>query len=110
MTGGSRPATLNTVRVLLYLADPQDAPGAVQSAYHAVSQALDGTPGLVGNALLQAVDDPAAYAVLSEWTDLAAFRDWERGPGHRDTTASLRSLQHRAGAASFRVYEVAASY
>jgi heme oxygenase (mycobilin-producing) len=110
MTGGARTGAPATVRVLLYVADPRDAPGAVESAYHRVSRALDGTPGLVGNALLRAVDDPAAYAVLSEWTDLAAFREWEQGPGHRDTTASLRSLQNPAGAASFRIYQVAAAY
>src|SRR6266571_7929196 len=80
------------VRVLLYVTDPENAPGSVEAAYHAVSRALDGTPGLVGNTLLRAVDDPRAFAVLSEWTDLSAFRAWEVGSEHRGTTA--RSEEH----------------
>jgi heme-degrading monooxygenase HmoA len=98
------------VRVVLYVADPADAPGSVEAAYHAVSRALDGTPGLVGNTLLRCVDDPRAFAVLSEWSDLAAFRAWEEGSGHRGTTAALRPLQDSDRVGPFRIYEVAASY
>ncbi len=98
------------VRVLLYVTDPKDAPGSVEAAYHAVSQALDGTPGLVGNTLLRSVADPRAFAVLSEWTDLSAFRSWEEGSEHRGTTAALRPLQDSTRAAAFGIYEVAAAY
>jgi heme-degrading monooxygenase HmoA len=98
------------VRVLLYVADPPDQPGSVEAAYHAVSRALAGTPGLISNALLRAVDDPRSFAVLSEWADLGAFRAWEVGAGHRGTTASLRPLQDSSRAAAFGIYEVAASY
>ena len=98
------------VRVLLYVTDPENAPGSVEAAYHAVSRALDGTPGLVGNTLLRAVDDPRAFAVLSEWADLSAFRAWEVGSEHRGTTASLRPLQDSARTETFRIYEVAAAY
>jgi heme oxygenase (mycobilin-producing) len=101
---------MSSVRVLLYVADPKGAPGSVEAAYHAVSQELDGTPGLAGNTLLRSLDDPMAFAVLSEWTDINAFRTWEEGSRHRDTTASLRPLQDPNGSGVFRIYEVAASY
>lgn len=98
------------VRVLLYVTDPDRAPGSVEAAYHAVSRALEGTPGLVGNTLLRALDDPQAFAILSEWADLRAFRTWENGSEHRGTTASLRPLQDSSRNEAFRIYEVAASY
>lgn len=101
---------MSSVRVLLYVADPEHAPGSVEAAYHAVSRELDGTPGLAGNTLLRSIDDPRAFAVLSEWTDLDSFRTWEEGSRHRDTTASLRPLQDTGRAEVFRIYEVAAAY
>ncbi|MFI0349077.1 antibiotic biosynthesis monooxygenase family protein [Actinomadura sp. 9N407] len=101
---------MSAVRVVLYVADPEDGPGSVEAAYHAVSRALAGTPGLVGNSLLRAVDDPRSFAVLSEWSGLDAFRSWEDGADHRGVTASLRPFQAVGRAEAFRVYEVAASY
>ncbi|MEV5755120.1 antibiotic biosynthesis monooxygenase [Actinoallomurus sp. NPDC052308] len=101
---------MSTVHVLLYVTDPDDAPGSVEAAYHDISRALDGTPGLVGNRLLRSVGDPRSFAVHSEWTDLEAFQVWERGNDHRSTTASLRPLQDATRGATFGIYEVAASY
>lgn len=98
------------VLVLLYVADPRDAPGSVAAAYHAVSQALDGTPGLIGNALLRSVDDPRAYVILSRWTGAEAFQGWERDAAHPAATAPLRPFQVPASAVPFGVYTVAASY
>jgi heme-degrading monooxygenase HmoA len=98
------------VLVFLYVADPENSPGSVAAAYHSVSRALAGTPGLVGNTLLRTVDGSQSFAVLSEWTDLTAFRTWEEGSGHRGTTAPLRPLQDSTPAAPFCVYEVVASY
>lgn len=98
------------VRVVLYVADPKDAPGAVEAAYHAVSRALDGTSGLLANSLLRSVDDPRCFAVLSEWADLRSFRDWETGNGHRGVTAPLRPLQDTSRGGAFGIYEVAAHY
>jgi heme oxygenase (mycobilin-producing) len=98
------------VRVMLYVADPEHAPGSVESAYQAVSHALDGTPGLLGNSLLRSVEDPRSFVVVSEWADLRAFREWEGGNGHRDTTSPLRPLQTPAASRVFGVYEIAMSY
>jgi heme-degrading monooxygenase HmoA len=102
--------TNSAVLVLLYVTDPADAPGSAEAAYHEVSVALDATPGLVGNTLLRGADDPRQMAVLSEWTDLQAFRAWESGSTHRDTTAALRPLQDSGRGQAFAIYEVVASY
>lgn len=98
------------VHVLLHVAAGGDGPGPIEEAYHAVSQTLDGTPGLLGNALLRSLTQPGSFVVMSEWSDLAAFRAWEEGAGHRGATAPLRPFQNRDGDGVFGVYEVAASY
>jgi heme-degrading monooxygenase HmoA len=97
--------TAARVRVLVYLAVPGERVGAVTDAYHGISAALAGTPGLLRNELLRSVRDPAAFAVLSEWEDLAAFREWENGTGHRPATAPLREY-----GTGFHVYQVTAGY
>ncbi len=101
---------MNPVRVVLYVADPDDGPGSVEAAYHKVSRALAGTPGLTGNHLLRSVADPRAFAVLSEWTDLRAFSAWEEGTTHRQSTAVLRPLQDPSRGQAFCVYEIVSSY
>jgi heme oxygenase (mycobilin-producing) len=98
------------VRVLVYACDPGAQPGAVERAYHQVSRALAGAPGLIGNQLLRSVPQPLQFVVMSEWESLAAFRAWEDGAGHRDTTSPLRPLQGGDHSAVFGLYEVAAEY
>lgn len=102
-----RPAR---VRVLIYAQAPVDEPAAVEVAYHQISRDLAGTPGLLGNELLRAADDGAAFVVMSEWQSLDAFRSWEAGTAHRDATAPLRRYQRPAGPRPFGIYEVAATY
>ncbi|AWK08777.1 antibiotic biosynthesis monooxygenase [Streptomyces spongiicola] len=98
------------VRVLLYLrASQQDVP-AVEEAYHRISRDLAGTPGLLGNELLREVTDRGAYAVLSEWESMAAFRGWEAGSAHRGTTSPLRPYQDSERRSPFALFEVGAEY
>ncbi|GLW63955.1 antibiotic biosynthesis monooxygenase [Actinomadura rubrobrunea] len=106
-----RPGALvGRVRVLVYASAPGDAPEAVETAYHTVSRALEGTPGLIGNALLRSVHEPGAFVVMSEWTDLESFRAWEKGAEHRELTAPLRPLQDDRGRGPFGIYEITAAY
>ncbi|MEV2275898.1 antibiotic biosynthesis monooxygenase [Nocardiopsis sp. NPDC049922] len=93
-------------RVLIWHRAPDDGPGAVEDAYRAISEELAGTPGLLGNELLGAVDDAGRLLVMSEWESLAAFLDWERGADHRTATAPLRPFQDRERDRFFEVYEV----
>jgi heme-degrading monooxygenase HmoA len=102
--GGTR------ARVLIYAVAPSDEPGAIEAAYHQISRDLAGTPGLLGNELLRATDDPAAFVVMSEWESLAAFRSWEKGAAHRGATAPLRRYQRAPGRRPFGIYEVTAAY
>jgi heme-degrading monooxygenase HmoA len=98
------------VRVLLYLRAPDAEVPAVTDSYHRVSKELAGTPGLVGNELLRELSDPGAFAVLSEWESLAAFRAWEKGSAHRGTTSPLRPFQDGERRTPFALYEVDARY
>lgn len=97
------------VCVLLFARAPAGA-GTVEKAYHAISQELRDTPGLLGNTLLELVDEPGRFVVISEWTSIEAFRVWEQGPDHRSKTAPLRPYQDRTAADWFGVYRVAAEY
>lgn len=109
---GTAPDPVGRVRVLVYASAPGADPSAVEAAYHTISRALDGTPGLLGNVLMRSLLDPAAFVVMSEWRDIASFRTWEEGAGHRDVTAPLRPLQDSAAGrgSAFGVYEITAAY
>lgn len=98
------------VRVLLWHRIPPDGSGAVEDAYHAISTALAGTPGLLGSELLRSVADPERVLVMSEWSSLADFAAWERGDEHKPTTAPLRPYRDRDAARPVEILEVAAAY
>jgi heme-degrading monooxygenase HmoA len=100
-----------SVWVLVHAVAPQAGPDAVTAAYHQISQALAGTPGLLGNRLLRSlVGQPDRFVVMSEWRDAEAFQAWEAGASHRATTSPLRPFQDTSRAASFDVYELVAAY
>lgn len=99
------------VRVLIFYRAPSDDPEVIEKAYHAVSQVLDQTPGLLNNELLREVTDQAGYVVLSEWESLAAFQEWETGASHRGNTSPMRPYQDRENHIKhYGIYEVVASY
>jgi heme oxygenase (mycobilin-producing) len=98
-----------SVSVLLFATAPAE-PSAVPDAYHQISRSLRGTPGLLRNTLLELVDGPGRFVVLSDWESLEAFRAWEQGPEHRQLTAPLRPYQDRTASTWFGVYRVAAEY
>ncbi|HEX6871573.1 MAG TPA: antibiotic biosynthesis monooxygenase family protein [Micromonosporaceae bacterium] len=99
-----------SIWVLVYAVAPSDEPDAVLAAYHTISKELAGTPGLLGNRLLQALDGTGRFVVMSEWRDAQAFQRWEQGANHRDTTSPLRPYQDRGRESSFGIYELVASY
>ncbi|MFE0155620.1 antibiotic biosynthesis monooxygenase family protein [Nonomuraea sp. NPDC059007] len=98
------------VRVMVHVRLPDDDPDAVSRVYHRISGELAGTEGLLSNELLRSTQDPRRCAVLSEWESLHAFRSWEQGAQHRDTTAPLRPYQDDAHGPSFAIYAVEAAY
>ncbi|WP_406861078.1 antibiotic biosynthesis monooxygenase [Streptomyces sp. HUAS MG47] len=98
------------VRIMLHLRPAPGEAGAVEKAYHRISEDLAGTPGLLGNELLRELTDDGAYAVLSEWESMAAFREWEAGSAHRGTTSPLRPYQDTERPSPFALFEVRAAY
>jgi heme-degrading monooxygenase HmoA len=92
---------MKRARVLVYARVPDGDAGGVETAYRNISGELHGTWGLIGNELLRDCDDPTAFVVMSEWTSIEAFRDWEAGPEHRRQTSALRRYVH--GAAVYQV-------
>jgi heme-degrading monooxygenase HmoA len=98
------------VRVLVWHRATPETGLYVVDAYHGISNALAGTPGLLRNELLRAPTDAASLVVASEWESMAAFQAWEQGPDHRDTTAPLRPYRDRERARPFDILEVVAAY
>jgi len=96
------------LRVLVYHATDEVA--GVERAYHEVSRDMLGVPGLLGNELLRSVPDPSGFVVMSRWSDLDAFRTWEQGPAHRDSTAPLRRYRDTRLSVPFGIYQVTAAY
>ena len=96
------------VRVLVYHAT--DDPAAIHQAYHRVSTVLAEVPGMLGNELMRSVPDPHGFVVVSRWADMDAFRRWEQGPAHRDSTAPLRPYRDARLATPYGIYQVEAAY
>lgn len=94
------------VRVLLFHRTTEA--DSLTAAYHAVSEDLAGTPGLLGNELLTSVHDPNSFLVMSEWSDLKSFQEWEQGSSHKGTTAPLR--QYRDERLGYGIFQVDAEY
>ncbi|MET9262151.1 antibiotic biosynthesis monooxygenase [Amycolatopsis sp. NPDC004079] len=92
------------LRVLLFNRT-EDGEG-LRAAYRRTSEALSGTPGLLGNELLGNVHDGAEFIVISEWADRKAFDDWETGASHRASTAPLRPYRDLGLPRPFGVYQV----
>lgn len=98
------------VRVFVYLKVPAHQAAEVEAIYHAISARLRGTPGLVHNELLRGVHAPDAWAIMSEWRDISAFRTWENGSRHQNVTSPLRPYHNASLSSVFAVYEVTAEY
>jgi heme oxygenase (mycobilin-producing) len=99
------------VRVLIFYRAPDGDSEVIEKSYHAVSQALASTSGLLRNELLRDLRDEAGYVVLSEWESVTAFQEWEAGPTHRGNTSPMRSYQDRDNHTNhYGVYEVVAVY
>ncbi|POX42884.1 antibiotic biosynthesis monooxygenase [Streptomyces sp. Ru73] len=104
MSGSAAPA----VEVVLYhLADR--GPDIV-AAYHEASRRMAGTPGLLGNQLMNQVGRPDSYVVVSYWDSWESFETWEAGAGHKDQTAPLRAFRDVGRERPFEIYKVLARY
>ncbi|WP_308249858.1 antibiotic biosynthesis monooxygenase family protein [Sphaerisporangium fuscum] len=110
VSGPRQEGRARPVRVVVWYRAPEGEDEAVQAAYHGISQAMAGTPGLLGNELLRSVTDPSAFAVMSHWEDFEVFNRWERGPSHQTTTAPLVPYLGKAPDRHFELYEVTAAY
>ncbi|HEY9523954.1 MAG TPA: antibiotic biosynthesis monooxygenase [Thermopolyspora sp.] len=102
-----RPA--GRARVVLNLADAPDA-ALIEKAYHQISGELAGRAGLYGNELLRSVYEPRKFTILSEWADVATWREWEQSAEHLPTTSPLAKYLDEKNGASFGAYEVVAAY
>ncbi|MGI5377692.1 antibiotic biosynthesis monooxygenase family protein [Streptomyces sp. CA-251387] len=93
--------------VLYHLSDRGED---VLAAYHEASRRMAGTPGLLGNQLMNELGRPDSYVVVSHWDSWKSFETWERGAEHKDQTAPLREFRDTERDRPFEIYQVLASY
>lgn len=96
--------------MLVYHAVSDADSAAIDEAYHQVSARMASVPGMLGNELLRSLADPAGVVVVSNWTGIGAFRQWEQGPAHHATTAPLRPFRDPRMSPPFGIYQVSAAY
>jgi len=76
-----------------------------EAAWSAVAGVVAANPANRGQALMRSCDLPNVYHVLSDWTDEAAFRSFERSPEHAANRARL--APYRTGVAMTTMHVVA---
>ncbi|GAA1666101.1 antibiotic biosynthesis monooxygenase [Fodinicola feengrottensis] len=94
---------IGRVRVVVYYAAPEET---LVDAYERVNKEMAGTAGLVGAELLKSTLDTDRFAVLSEWTDLPSFQQWEEGARHRNQTSELRPYEDGTNGRPYGIYQV----
>ncbi|GAA3732112.1 antibiotic biosynthesis monooxygenase [Spinactinospora alkalitolerans] len=84
-----------------------DDPGAVVRAYAEVSGELARIDGLEGTELLFGVSGGDGIVLQMFFSDMEAFRRWERSPRHRAATSPMRRYQDRSRPGGhYEIYEV----
>jgi heme-degrading monooxygenase HmoA len=94
------------VHVIVFLRAPDGDRSVIERTYRQISWAREEIAGLLRSELLSDTEDPDGFALLSEWESLAAFREWQLGPDHRDNPSALRPYQDRSRGKHYMVYEV----
>jgi heme-degrading monooxygenase HmoA len=86
---------VNVFRVLLSMDVHADRAPEFERAWTAVASAIAGHPANLAQALMRGNDGDGRYHILSDWTDEAAFRDFEHSEAHVAYRARL--APYRAG-------------
>jgi heme-degrading monooxygenase HmoA len=94
------------VHVIVYLRAPDGDQSVIERTYEQISWAREEIAGLLRSELLHDTEDAGGFALWSEWESLAAFREWQLGPDHRDNPSALRPYQDRSRGKHYMVYEV----
>lgn len=74
-----------------------------ERAWAGIAEAVADHPANLGQWLARGCDGPPVYYVTSDWVDEAAFREFERGPSHREHRARLAPLRHGGWMVTARV-------
>ena len=94
-----------TFRVLLTMDVAPGRAAEFEAAWSAVAAVVAADPANRGQALMRSCDQPHVYHVLSDWTDEAAFRSFERSPEHAANRTRLGP--YRTGVAMTTMHVVA---
>ena len=82
-----------TFRVLLEMDVTPAHAAEFEATWSEIADSVAANPANQGQALMRSCEHPCRYHVLSDWTDEAAFRSFERSAEH---------VRHRARLAPYR--------
>lgn len=77
-------------RVLLRTHIRADACAEFERVWTEVAEGIGHHPANRGQWLMAAVSEPGVYYIITDWTDEASFRAFERGPDHVRNRARLQ--------------------
>jgi heme-degrading monooxygenase HmoA len=83
-------------------------PGAEQEfpqVWKGIAEQVRTVPGNLRQTLQQQVDQPRCFVIVSDWTDAAAFRAFERSPEQDALTQPIRRLREDAEMHVYAVLE-----
>ena len=61
----------------------------VRQAFRQRPRAVEQAPGFLWLEVLTDADDPAAFYLLTRWTDRDSYETWHRSPAHRESHALI---------------------
>jgi heme-degrading monooxygenase HmoA len=83
---------------------------ALEETYREVSKEMAGTPGLLGNKLIQSAINADNYAVLAHWKDMGSFQKWYQTADHKTTEPMRRYRDPNRTGPQFDIFRVVSEF
>lgn len=61
----------------------------IAEAFAGRPRMVEHAPGFLGMEVYRPLDDPAAFHLVTRWTDEASYRDWHRSDARRESQSSI---------------------
>jgi heme-degrading monooxygenase HmoA len=82
--------------VIVWFRSPNGEASEIVAGYQKMRDELVNKPGLLASELMQSVQDPSSFGVLSEWESKKHFVAWQQEPGHDNDTSPMDAYLDRS--------------
>jgi heme oxygenase (mycobilin-producing) len=96
-------STSEIYRVMLKFTVTQGTEAAFERVWFGIAERVRSTPGNLEQWLMRDADHASTYYLISDWTDEARFREFERSPEHAADRASLTPFRYGVSMATMWV-------